>query len=441
MGNQHEHLLTAIDVGSAKTCALVAEITDNGLRYRGHGVAESRGSRKGVIVDLDKAVELDSESGRSRPKTSPERPSSMHCWAWPGPHVRGINSHGGLSFGARPREIGRDEIRSAVDKARAIPLPADREILHLLPQEFILDDQTGVHDPLGMMAARLEVRVHMVTAASSALQNVVTAVNRAGVHVDDTVFEPLACADAVLRADERELGVCLADLGAGSTSVIVFQEGAVAHTAVIPVGGDHFTSDLSVGLCTPVAEAEKIKRLYGNAIVTLIPEGNEVEVPSVGDRPSRLISQRMVGEILEPRARELFEMLRDNLRHAGMFELCVAGIVLTGGGCRLPGILEIAESVLRPAAAPGLAGAAGQDAVHAGRTRVRNRPGHGVLRTPRPHCARYSGRALEFKVESHVCRKRSIGICSAGVCRLTRGRLALGDEGGISRQPPDGGAT
>jgi cell division protein FtsA len=264
-----------------------------------------------------------------------------------GAHVRGVNSHGGVSFGTRSREITRDEIRMAVDKARAVPFPADREILHLLPQEFILDDQSGVHDPLGMMATRLEVRVHMVTAASSAAQNVVTAVNKAGVHVDDTVYEPLACADAVLRADEREMGVCLAEMGAGSTSLIVFQEGAVAHTAVIPIGGDHFTSDLSVGLCTPVAEAEKIKKLYGNVTVTLIPEGNEVEVPSVGDRPSRLISQRTVGEILEPRARELFELLRDNLRHAGMLELCVAGFVLSGGASRMPGTLDVADSVLR----------------------------------------------------------------------------------------------
>src|SRR5206468_10859988 len=218
-------------------------------------------------------------------------------------------------FGTRAREITRDEIRLAVDKARGIPLPPDREIVHLLPQEFILDEQCGIHDPLGMMATRLEVRVHMITASSSATQNVVTAVNRAGVHVDDTVFEPLACADAVLRNDERELGICLADIGAGSTDLVVFQEGAVIHTAVVPVGGDHFTSDLSVGMCTPVAEAEKIKKNYGHTIVTLIPEGNEVEVPSVGDRPSRLLSQRLVAEIIEPRTRELFEMLRDNLRH------------------------------------------------------------------------------------------------------------------------------
>jgi cell division protein FtsA len=346
MPNPHENLMTSIDVGSAKTCVLVVEANDTGLRYRGHGITESRGSRKGVIVDLEKAVNSIQKAVELAEDVSGV--PIEHCsLGVAGSHVRGVNTQGGLTFGTRAREISRDEIRLAVDKARAIPLPADREILHLLPHEFILDDQTGVRDPLGMMASRFEVRVHMITAAASATQNVVTAVNRAGVHVDNTVFEALACADSVLRSDERELGVCLADLGAGSTSLVVFQEGTVAHTAVLPIGGDHFTSDLSVGLCTPVFEAEKIKKMYGNAIVTLIPEGNEIEVPSVGDRPSRLVSQRMVGEILGPRARELFEMLRDNLRHSGMLEICLAGIVLTGGASRLSGMLDIADSVLR----------------------------------------------------------------------------------------------
>ena len=346
MPKPQENFFTAIDVGSAKTCVLVAEITENGLRYRGHGLADSRGSRKGIIVDLDKAVasiQKAVEQAEDRAGIAVEHA----ILGVAGSHVRGINTHGGLIFGNRPREIGRDEIRQAVDKARAIPLPPDREVLHLLPQEFILDDQHGVHDPLGMIATRLEVRVHMITAAASATQNVVTAVNRAGVHVDDTIFEPLACADSVLRSDERELGICLADIGAGSTNVVVIQEGSVGHSAVLPIGGDHFTSDLSVGLCTPIVEAEKIKKSFGNVIVTLIPEGNEVEVPSVGDRASRLVSQRMVGEILEPRARELFEMLRENLRHAGMLEHCAAGMVITGGGARLPGIMDIADSVLR----------------------------------------------------------------------------------------------
>jgi len=345
MPKPHEHFLTAIDVGSAKTCVLVVEITDNGLRYRGHGLADSRGSRKGMIVDLEKAV-ASIQKAVEKAEDSAGFPVERAVLGVAGSHVRGINTHGGLVF-SRSREIGRDEIRQAVEKARNIQLPPDREVLHLLPQEFILDDQPGVHDPLGMIATRLEVRVHMISAATSAVQNVVTAVNRAGVHVDDTVYEPLACADSVLRSDERELGICLADIGAGSTGVIVIQEGAVAHSAVVPIGGDHFTSDLSVGLCTPILEAERIKKNFGHAIVTLIPEGNEVEVPSVGDRPSRLVSQRMVGEILEPRARELFEMLRENLRHAGMLEVCAAGVVFSGGASRLPGILDIADSVLR----------------------------------------------------------------------------------------------
>jgi cell division protein FtsA len=346
MANQQGSFLTAIDVGSAKTCAMMVEVTENGLRYRGHGVAESRGSRKGVIVELDKAVAAIQKAVETAEDTAGAAVEHAIVGIG-GAHVRGVNSHGGITLGTRPREIGKDEVKQAVERARAIPLPADREVLHLLPQEFILDDQPGVHDPLGMMAARMEVRVHLVTAAASATQNVITAVNRASVHVDDTVYEPLAAADSVLRADERELGVCLADIGAGSTELIVFIQGAVAFTGVIPVGGDHFTGDLSVGMCTALAEAEKIKKAHGNAIVTLIPEGNEVEVPSVGDRPSRLLPQRLVAEILEPRARELFEMMRDTLRQSGMFDACLAGVVLCGGGSRLPGIFDVAESVLR----------------------------------------------------------------------------------------------
>jgi cell division protein FtsA len=349
MPSREPNFFTAIDVGSAKTTVLVAELSEHGLRYRGHGVSPSRGLRKGVITELDKAVGSIQKAVEAAEDVA-SIPIEHAIIGIAGAHIRGMNSHGGISFGTRSREIGRDEIRLAVDKARTVPLPADREILHLLPQEFILDDQPGVQDPTGMMATRLEVRVHIVTASSSATQNLITAVNKAGVHVDDTIFEPLACADSVLRSDERELGVCLADLGAGSCDLIVFQQGAVAHTAVIPIGGDHFTSDLSVGMCTGVGDAEVLKKNFGNAVPTLIPEGNEVEVPSVGDRPSRMMSQRMTGEILGPRARELFELMRENLRQAGVLNHCIAGFVLSGGAARLPGILDVAESILRKAA-------------------------------------------------------------------------------------------
>jgi cell division protein FtsA len=345
MARRPEQILTAIDVGSAKTCVLVAEIAEAGLRYRGHGLSDSRGSRKGVIVDLEKAV-----ASIQRAVEEAETASGViienALVGVAGAHVRGVNSRGGL-LSSRPREITRDDVRHTVEKARAINLPADRDVLHILPQEFILDQQGSIRDPLGMQGSKLEVQVHLVTAAASATQNVVNTLNRAGIHVDDTVFEPLAAADATLKSDEKELGVCLADVGAGSTDLIVFCEGVVAHSAVIPIGGDHFTSDVAVGLRTPLPDAEKIKRLFGCALVARVPEGNEVEVPAVGDRPSRLLPQRLLAEILEPRARELFELLRDNLTHAGVLEICGAGAVLTGGAARLPALLEIAEDVLR----------------------------------------------------------------------------------------------
>ncbi len=345
MNKDQQNLLTAIDVGSAKTCALVAEMTDSGPRYRGHGVCESRGSRKGVIVDLEKAV-VSVQKAVEEAEQSAGVAVERAMVGVAGAHVRGVNSRGGISVG-RSREITREDVRAAIERARSITLPEDREILHLLPQQFILDEQGSIRDPAGMLGSKLEVQVHVVTAASTAAQNIITALNRAGIHVDDTVFEPLAAADACLKNDERELGVCLADVGAGSTDLLVFHEGAVVHSGVVPIGGDHFTSDVAVGLRTPLADAEKIKKLFGCAVVTKVPEQNEIEVPAVGDRPSRLMGQRFLAEIIEPRTRELFELMRDNLRQAGVLDLCGAGVVLTGGGSRLNGILEVAEDVLR----------------------------------------------------------------------------------------------
>ena len=346
MGKVDNNLLTAVDVGSAKTCAMVAEVSDVGVRYRAHGICESRGSRKGLIIDLEKAI-TSVQQAVEKAENAAGVPIEHAVVGVAGAHIRGITSQGGISFGSKAREVSKEDIRQAVERAKSINLPLDRQILHLLPQEFILDDQPGLREPAGMMGSKLEVKVHVVTASTSATQNVVTTLNRAGIHVDDTVYEALACADAVLRQDERELGVCLADIGAGSTDLIVFHEGAVIHAGVVPIGGDHFTNDVAVGLRTPLADAEKIKRLFGCAVVTRIPESTEIEVPSVGDRPSRLMSQRLLGEVLEPRARELFEILREHLRAAGIMELMPAGIVLTGGGARLNSLAEIAEDVLR----------------------------------------------------------------------------------------------
>jgi len=338
--------ITVLDVGSAKTVALICQVTDSGLRYRGHGVMESRGSRKGIIVELDKAVQSIQKAVEEAEKIG-ECSVGNAVIAVAGSHIKGVTSRGGVTLGSRPRDVTRDDIRTAVEKARSVSLPADREILHLLPQEFILDDQAGVRDPAGMMGRRLEVNLHMVTAASSATQNVVTAANRAGLQVDNVVYEALMSADCILRADEKELGVCLADVGAGSTDLIVYSDGMVAHAGVIPVGGDHFTNDVAVGLRTPLVAAEKIKKLFGHTVSSKVQEGNEIEVPAVGDRPSRLMPQRFLAEILEPRAMELCELMRDHLQQAGVLELCTAGVVLTGGGSRLTGIGEVCEDILK----------------------------------------------------------------------------------------------
>ena len=346
MASQTENLLTVIDVGSAKTCVIVAEVNDYALRYRGHGIFDSRGMRKGVIADLDRAVNSIKKAVEEAENVA-QAPVEHAFVGVAGSHVRGVNSHGGISLGTRSREISREDVRQSVEKARSIAMPDDREALHLLPQEFIVDGQGGVHDPAGLMGRKLEVRVHVVTAGATAAQNVVTAVNRAGIHVDDTVFEALACADSVLQTDERELGVCLLDIGAGSSDLIVYFEGVVIHTGVIPIGGDHFTNDVAVGFSTPIPDAENIKKMFGCAVVTRIPSGNEIEVPTVGERPSRMMQQRMLGEILEPRSRELMELLRDHLRQAGILDLLGAGVVFTGGGARLNSLLEVADDILR----------------------------------------------------------------------------------------------
>jgi len=344
--SQQENIIAVIDAGSSKIRALVAEIHEGALRYRGHGIADAAGMRKGLIADLgpaaaaiDRAAVMAEESAN----TVIER-----CIvAVGGPHIRGVNSRGGISLGTRLREITKEDVRAAVDRARSIALPADREILHLLPQQFILDEQPGILDPVGMVGNRLEVNLHLATSAASAQQSIVTSANRAGLEVTEIVFEALAAAEATLSADERELGVCLLDIGASTSELVVFFEGSVAHTSVVPIGGDHFTNDLAVGLHVTAPEAEWLKCNYGHAVVTSVPQLSEVELAGLPGYEPRIISQRLISEILEPRARELFQLLRDNLRHGGVLEAMGAGCVLTGGGARLLGLLETAESLLR----------------------------------------------------------------------------------------------
>jgi cell division protein FtsA len=352
MSQKNDSLITVLDAGSAKIRVLVAEVSDGALKYRGHGIADAAGMRKGLISDLGPATKSMNQAAMLAEKVAGATIDQCVIGIG-GPHVRGVNSRGGVSLGTRPREITREDVRAAIERARSVSLPADREVMHLLPQQFILDEQPGIHDPVGMVGTRLEVNLHIATCAASAQQSIVTCANKAGLEVRETVFEGIAAAEAIVSADERELGICLIDIGAGSTELVVFFEGSVAHTAVIPIGGDHFTNDLAVGLHIPVHEAEWLKCQFGSAVVTSIAQQAEVELRGMPGHEPRAVRQRLLAEILEPRARELFHLLRDNLRQGGVFEALGAGCILTGGGARLAGMLDVAESLLRVPARTG----------------------------------------------------------------------------------------
>ena len=348
MTPKQEGVLAVLDVGSAKTRMLVAELHDGSLRYRGHGVAASAGMRRGIIADLKPAT--DSINQASVLAEAASQTVIEQCVAGiGGAHVRGVNSQGGIALCSRMREITREDVRAAADRARAIAMPGDREILHLLPRHFLLDEVPGIHDPVGMVGHQLEVSLHLATCSSSAHQSLVTCANKAGLAVTETVYEALAAAESSLSPDERELGTCLIDIGAGSTELIVFFEGAVVYTAVIPVGGDHFTNDLAVGQHLSIPEAEYLKCEYGHAVVTAISQTSEIEWQPEGEgaQSRGSIRQRALAEILEPRARELFGLIRESLRTGAVLEALGSGCVLVGGGARLAGLLDTAESVLR----------------------------------------------------------------------------------------------
>jgi len=342
--SKKDRYIIGLDIGSSKTCALVGEMGEGEetVRFVALGVAESKGLRKGQIVNLDATVGSIRRAVEEA-ETASGVPVESALLGVAGSHIRGVNSRGGALVANRPREIQRDDVRRAIEAARQVSLPEDRDVLHVLPQEFFLDGHDSIRDPIGMVGQKLETNVHIVTASSTATQNFITAVNKAGVVVRDTVLEPLAAADACLTNDERELGCCLLDMGGGTTELIVHTGGTVRHTAAIPVGGDHFTNDLAVGLRTPIPEAERIKRDHGCAWRELLREDHAIEIASVGDRPPRTIFARMLCEIVEPRAQELITLVMDELKRAGLDAQLPAGLVFTGGAAQLGGLEELAE--------------------------------------------------------------------------------------------------
>jgi cell division protein FtsA len=341
---RRERFPVGLDVGTSKVSAIVGETTDDGLDIVGLGTAESRGIKRGVVVNVEAATESIQRALEEAELMAGIEIDSVHL-GLSGAHVRGFNSRGVVAVAGKNREIDRDDVGRAIDAAKAVTLPSGREILHVLPQDFVVDDLEDIPAPIGMNGARLEVNVHIISGSAASMQNVVACVNRAGAKVLDTTLEQLAASEAVLSADEKELGVALVDIGGGTTDFAIFERGSLWHTGVIAIGGDHFTNDIAVGLRTPIPDAEKLKRRSGCALSAMVDEEQTIEVASVGGRRPRVMGRRILSDILQPRAEEVFHLLWDEIRRAGYEKSLHSGLVLTGGGALLEGLTEMAEQI------------------------------------------------------------------------------------------------
>ncbi|HEY1851656.1 MAG TPA: cell division protein FtsA [Candidatus Binataceae bacterium] len=337
------NVLAGLDVGTSKVCALIAEAAaDGSIGVLGHGVVPCTGLRKGVVVNIEATVEAIRMAVAEAEKSSGAR-MGVAVVGVAGAHIRGLNSHGIVAV--RGGEVSSRDVERVIDAARAVAIPLDRQVLHTLPQQFAVDDQEGVRDPVGMAGVRLEARIHIVTAAQSYSQNLNKCCERAGVTPGELMFEPLASADAALFPEERELGVALIDIGGGTTDVIVFLNGAVMHTAVLPIGGNHLTSDVAAGLRTPLSDAERLKISHGVATNLIVGRDEMVQVPGVGGREPRIIARRLLGEIIEPRMEEIFAMAQRELIRSGASDSLASGVVLVGGTSLLEGTQELAERI------------------------------------------------------------------------------------------------
>ena len=337
------NVLAGLDVGTSKVCAIVAEVPiENEIAVLGYGVAPCTGLRKGVVVNIEATVEAIRAATEEAERTSGIRIGSAAVGV-AGAHIRGLNSHGIVAV--RGGEVGPRDVDRVIDAARAVAIPLDRQVMHILPQQFAVDDQEGVRNPIGMAGVRLEARIHIVTAAQSYGANLTKCCERAGVTPSELVFEPLASADAALFPEERELGVALLDIGGGTTDIIVFHGGAVMHTAVLPIGGNHLTNDVAAGLRTPAADAEKLKIDFGVATSLVVRRDETVQVPGVGGREPRIIARRILAEILEPRMEEIFSMAQRELMRSGVADSLASGLVLVGGTSLLEGTQELAERI------------------------------------------------------------------------------------------------
>jgi cell division protein FtsA len=339
-----QNLIVGIDLGSSKTCALICDPSQNGKpEFLGFGMAESKGWRRGVIVNLE-AAGLALKKAIEEAESAAGVPVDVAYASISGPHLKGFTSRGAISMGSRRREVNREDVLRVMQAAQSVSIPADRELIYVEPQQYLLDSQDGIRQPVGMLGTRLEVSVHLMTAAATAAQNVVTVVNRQGVRIADNglVFAPLAAAEACLTSDEREMGVALLDIGAGSSALVIYHQRAIQHSAVIPVGGDYFTNDIAVGLRTPIPEADRIKRAWGQREETTAPD-TTLEIPGIGDRPSTTVTYDVLDQIIEPRSVELMELLQAEIVRSGRERQLTRGLVLCGGGAKLGGLAALAE--------------------------------------------------------------------------------------------------
>ena len=349
-----KNVIVGLDIGTSKVVALVGEITPDGsIEVIGLGSQPSRGLKKGVVVNIESTVQSIQRAVEEAELMADCEINAVYAGI-AGSHVRSLNSHGVVAI--RDREVTHGDVEHVIDAAKAVAIPADQRILHVLPQEFIIDGQEGIRDPIGMSGVRLEAKVHIVTGADSAAQNIIKCVQRCGLVVEDVVLEQLASSFAVLTDDEKELGVCLVDVGGGTTDIAVFGNGAIRHTAVIPIAGDQVTNDIAVSMRTPTQYAEDIKIRYACALSQLANPDESIEVPSVGDRPARRLARQTLAEIVEPRYEELFNLIREELRRSGFEEVIAAGIVLTGGSARMEGAIELAEEIFHVPVRLGLPG-------------------------------------------------------------------------------------
>ncbi len=336
-------IIAGLDLGTTKVCAIVAEVTDDGLDIIGIGSVPSKGLRKGVVVNIESTVQAIKGAIEQAETMAGVEIASVYAGI-AGSHVRGMNQEGVAAIATR--EVTEEDVRRVLEQAKAIPLPGDRQVIHVLPQEYIVDDQDGIREPVGMSGVRLEARVHLVTAANAAAQNIIKCAERCDLHVAETVLEPLASAHAVLSEDEKEIGVALIDIGGGTTDLIIHVDGAVVHTSVIPIGGINLTNDIATGLRTPMAEAERIKIKYGCAATAMVDEEETIEVPSVGGRPPRVLPRHVLCQIIEPRVEEMFQAVAHVIAETGFGDMLASGVVITGGTTQLDGMTELAEQII-----------------------------------------------------------------------------------------------